>query len=104
MANIDLTKYGITGSTEIVYNPSYEMLFDEEYTHYKLSAFFKGKTKKECEYLAIPTFYNYRYTDSEGKAVTYQQYLDQVKEQQNMRYAKLKGTDKAFYEQQRLRP
>ena len=76
-----------------------EMLFDEEYTHYKLSAFFKGKTKKECEYLAIPTFYNYRYTDSEGKAVTYQQYLDQVKEQQNMRYAKLKGTDKAFYEQ-----
>ena len=30
MANIDLTKYGITGTTEIVYNPSYEMLFEEE--------------------------------------------------------------------------
>ncbi|MBR4731187.1 MAG: phosphoenolpyruvate carboxykinase (ATP), partial [Lachnospiraceae bacterium] len=30
MAVIDLTKYGITGSTEIVYNPSYETLFDEE--------------------------------------------------------------------------
>ena len=27
MANIDLTKYGITGTTEIVYNPSYEELF-----------------------------------------------------------------------------
>ena len=27
MAKIDLTKYGITGTTEIVYNPSYEMLF-----------------------------------------------------------------------------
>ena len=27
MANIDLTKYGITGTTEIVYNPSYEKLF-----------------------------------------------------------------------------
>ena len=26
MAKIDLTKYGITGTTEIVYNPSYEML------------------------------------------------------------------------------
>ena len=25
MANIDLTKYGITGTTEIVYNPSYEL-------------------------------------------------------------------------------
>ncbi len=30
MANIDLTKYGITGTTEIVYNPSYEILFEEE--------------------------------------------------------------------------
>ena len=29
MAGIDLTKYGITGTTEIVYNPSYEMLFEE---------------------------------------------------------------------------
>ena len=30
MAAIDLTKYGITGTTEIVYNPSYEQLFAEE--------------------------------------------------------------------------
>ena len=30
MANIDLTKYGIHGCTEIVYNPSYEILFEEE--------------------------------------------------------------------------
>ena len=30
MAKIDLSKYGITGTTEIVYNPSYEMLFEEE--------------------------------------------------------------------------
>ena len=27
---IDLTKYGITGTTEIVHNPSYELLFEEE--------------------------------------------------------------------------
>ena len=27
---IDLTKYGITGTTEVVYNPSYEVLFEEE--------------------------------------------------------------------------
>ena len=25
MAKIDLSKYGITGTTEIVYNPSYEV-------------------------------------------------------------------------------
>ena len=30
MAQIDLSKYGITGTTEIVYNPSYEILFEEE--------------------------------------------------------------------------
>ncbi len=30
MAKIDLGKYGITGTTEIVYNPSYEFLFEEE--------------------------------------------------------------------------
>ena len=30
MKKIDLTKYGITGTTEIVYNPSYDELFNEE--------------------------------------------------------------------------
>ena len=30
MANIDLTKYGITGVKEIIHNPSYEFLFEEE--------------------------------------------------------------------------
>ena len=30
MANVDLTKYGITGTTEIIYNPSYEKLYEDE--------------------------------------------------------------------------
>ena len=30
MAKVDLTKYGITGTTELVYNPSFEFLFEEE--------------------------------------------------------------------------
>ena len=30
MSNVDLTKYGITGTTEIIYNPSYEKLFEDE--------------------------------------------------------------------------
>ena len=30
MANLDLTKYGITGATEIIRNPSYEFLYEEE--------------------------------------------------------------------------
>ena len=30
MAKIDLSKYGITGTTEIIHNPSYEELFVAE--------------------------------------------------------------------------
>ena len=30
MAKIDLTKYGITGTPEIIYNPSYDDLFKAE--------------------------------------------------------------------------
>ena len=30
MANVDLSKYGITGATEIIHNPSYVLLFEEE--------------------------------------------------------------------------
>ncbi len=42
MANIDLTKYGITGTTEIVYNPSFEQLFEEE-TKAELEGYEVGK-------------------------------------------------------------
>ena len=30
MAKLDLSKYGISGTTEIVHNPSYEELFQAE--------------------------------------------------------------------------
>ena len=30
MATLDLSKYGITGVTEVLHNPSYEVLFEEE--------------------------------------------------------------------------
>ena len=39
---IDLTQYGITGTTEIVYNPSYEQLFEEEMNP-ALTGYEKGK-------------------------------------------------------------
>ncbi len=42
MANLDLTKYGITGTEEIVHNPSYEVLFAEE-TKAGLEGFEKGQ-------------------------------------------------------------
>ena len=45
MAKFDksvLTKYGITGTTEVLYNPSYEVLFEEE-TKSDLTGFDKGQ-------------------------------------------------------------
>ena len=42
MANLDLTKYGITGSTVIFHNPSYEDLFKEE-TKAELTGYDKGQ-------------------------------------------------------------
>ena len=42
MAKLDLTKYGITGSTVIAHNPSYEFLFEEE-TKAELTGYDKGQ-------------------------------------------------------------
>ncbi|MBP5795756.1 MAG: phosphoenolpyruvate carboxykinase (ATP), partial [Bacteroidales bacterium] len=42
MSNIDLKKYGIFDTTEIVYNPSYEVLFNEE-TKPGLTGYDKGQ-------------------------------------------------------------
>ena len=45
MTKIDLTKYGISGTPEIVHNPSYEMLFEEE-TKPGLTGFDVGKVSE----------------------------------------------------------
>ncbi len=39
---LNLTKYGISGTTEIIHNPSYELLFEEE-TKAGLEGFEKGQ-------------------------------------------------------------
>lgn len=45
MAEINLSKYGITGTTEIVHNPSYELLFEEE-TKADLEGYEKGQVSE----------------------------------------------------------
>lgn len=42
MVKLDLTKYGITGSTEVIHNPSYEKLFEDEMDP-SLEGFDKGQ-------------------------------------------------------------
>ena len=42
MANINLRKYGITGVKEVLYNPSHEVLYNEE-TKPGLEGFDKGQ-------------------------------------------------------------
>jgi len=45
MAEINLSKYGITGTTEIVHNPSFEMLYEEEIKP-ELEGFEKGQVSE----------------------------------------------------------
>ena len=45
MKKIDLTQYGITGTTEIVYNPSYDLMFEEE-TNPALEGYEKGQVSE----------------------------------------------------------
>ncbi|MCM1198525.1 MAG: phosphoenolpyruvate carboxykinase (ATP), partial [Clostridium sp.] len=42
MSKIDLTKYGITGATEVVYNPDYDTLYKDELNP-ELTGFDKGQ-------------------------------------------------------------
>ncbi len=45
MKNIDLTKYGITGVKEIIHNPSYDVLYEEE-TNPALTGYEKGQVSE----------------------------------------------------------
>ena len=45
MAEINLSKYGISGATEIVHNPSYDLLFEEE-TKPELEGYEKGQVSE----------------------------------------------------------
>ena len=55
MAEINLSKYGITGTTEIVHNPSYELLFEEE-TKAGLEGFEKGQVSERNDRCIHRTF------------------------------------------------
>ena len=46
MNNIDLEKYGILGTKEIVYNPSHELLYEEETNKWLYSTLY-NETMKE---------------------------------------------------------
>ena len=60
MAQIDLSKYGITGTTEIVYNPSYDLLFEEE-TKSNLEGYEKGQVTELGAVNVMTGIYTGRY-------------------------------------------
>ena len=47
MSNLDLSKYGITGAVEVIHNPSYEFLYEEEMKK-DLTGFDKGVETELC--------------------------------------------------------
>ena len=59
MANLDLTQYGITGTVEVLHNPSYEVLFAEE-TKPGLEGFEKGQVTELGAVNVMPGIYTGR--------------------------------------------
>ena len=64
MATLDLTKYGITGTTEIIYNPSYEKLFEDEMDP-SLEGFDKGQLTELGAVWTTPEYPNDNHVASE---------------------------------------
>ena len=59
MAELDLTKYGIHGTTEILHNPSYEVLFEEEMKP-ELTGYEKGQLTELDAVNVMPGIYTGR--------------------------------------------
>ena len=59
MANLDLSKYGITGTVEVLHNPSYDVLFQEE-TKAGLEGFEKGQVTELGAVNVMPGIYTGR--------------------------------------------
>ena len=68
MANLDLSKYGITGVTEILHNPSYDVLFAEE-TKPSLEGFEKGQVTELGAVNVMTGIYTGRSPRSEERRV-----------------------------------
>ena len=61
MKKLDLTRYGITGTKEIVYNPSYELLFKDEMDP-TLTGYEKGQLSELDAVNVRPPSYSTRYS------------------------------------------
>ncbi len=64
--------------------------------YYHSVATYKGESKKECEYLALSQFANYKYKNEDGSFVTFKNFKKQVADFQKSRLDKLKGTCEEF--------
>jgi thiol-disulfide isomerase/thioredoxin len=60
---------------------------------------FVGPTKKECDFLNIPEKYDYTFKNTDGSAVTYKNYLGQLKARKDYLLSQLKGTRPEFAKQ-----
>ena len=63
---------------------------------YKSQGTFKGASKKECEYLALSPFADYKYFGEDGKPVGFANFKQQIAAFMKDRTDKLKGTCAAF--------
>lgn len=73
-----------------------EKFMDEINDVYKSVPTFSGASQKECEYLALSPFANYKYFNEDKTPVTFKNFKQQVADFQKERLEKLKGTCKEF--------
>jgi thiol-disulfide isomerase/thioredoxin len=67
----------------------------QEKMHFNIPTFV-GPAKRECDYLNIPELFDYKYKNSDGTAVTYKNFLAQIKARQDYFRSMLKGTSPEF--------
>ncbi len=63
---------------------------------YLVTPTFSGDNVKESEYLNLPPYYDFKYKNDDGSAVTFKDFVAQVREEQSYRKGKLEGCSEEF--------
>lgn len=83
---------GETLSVDITGGMQEEEFLGEKHTRYISTGAFSGPTKKECEYLNLPPFFNYKYFNEDGSPVSFANFKQQVAAAQKSLSGRLEGT------------
>lgn len=67
--------------------------------YFSFVPYFSGGTQRECEFLNIPSYLDYKFNNPDGTPVPFKDYVRQIEQQQDFLREKLKGARKSFVEE-----